>query len=328
MRKKPKIKQRAMPVELTSTNVADLFLLAGLPNPLHMRVTKWLETRMGPSIKVIATAGQSYDGAIYKQRTVDALVESAAQFAIRQLRNRRDDQSARPRRIALFYVPAPDDEILLKSLEFVVFPVPLRRLAKFDDFGTQMRHRPDACESAIQDALEVYRRQLVGIIEQRIASRKSHEPLLLPPWNFHIKNKRMGHAFSELIRGTRAWEMGLVEFVKPEMFDRKRLPSFLDHNETQGIHKDTRGVVFPCCRPSEAHALSEFDQIASVEGLLNILRSTYRFGASLPPGFHHDAQLEEGVEFRSMPFDCSREGRIAVTTTHVNVYPNDFVRPG
>ena len=190
------------------------------------------------------------------------------------------------------------------------------------------RSRRDVCETAIKRGLEIYRRELVGIVERRIESRKSHEPLLLPPSNFHIEAQRVRHAFAELTRGTRAWENVMPEEISPETFDRERLPNFLNHQETQVIYKDTRNVVFPCCRAYEAHGGTEFDHNAELGGLLDILRSTYRFGASLPAGFHHDAQFEKGRDFSATSFDCSREGRISVTATHANVYPNDLVRPG
>ncbi|MFN7926073.1 MAG: hypothetical protein U0Q16_38605 [Bryobacteraceae bacterium] len=317
-----------VPVGLASTNETNLFLLAGLPNPLHARIEVWLQALTGPSTKVIAVAGQSYDGEVYKKRTVQILLEGAARFAIRRLKNRSDDQSARPRRIVLFYVPAYDDAVLLDAFGFIVFPVPLRDLARYDDHGRQMRHRRDACETAIRKGIDIYKRELVGVVEKRVESRKSHEPLLLPPDNFHTGDKRVRHAFNELIRGARAWENVLPEGINPEVFHRERLPKFLSHQEMQTIYKDTRNVVFPCCRAYEAHGLTEFDHSARVEVLKDILQSTYRFGASLPPGFHHDAQLEGGRDFDATAFDCSRAGRIAVTGSHANIYPNDYIRPG
>jgi hypothetical protein len=245
MGKKPKHKQRIVPVALSSTNEADLFLLAGIPNPLHLRIREWLQALTGSSAKVIAVPGQSDDGIIYKQRTVKTLVEGAARFAIRRLKNRSDDQTARPRRIVLFYVPAYDEEILLEAFDFFVFPIPLRDLAQFDDHGGQKRHQRDACETELKKALEVYYRALVGLIERKIQSRKSHEPLLLPPENFHLEDLRIRQAFSEVTRGSRAWENPMPKEVRPESFDMDRLPHFLAPNERQEIYKDTRGIVFP-----------------------------------------------------------------------------------
>jgi len=314
-------------VALPSTNAADLFLLAGLPNPIHTRTEQFFQALTGPNTKVIASAGQSFDDAIYKQRTVDVLLSAAARFAIRRLKNRSDDQSARPRRIVLFYVPAYDDELLLNAFDFIVFPVPLRELAKFDDFGNQMRHQRAACEAAVRWGLEVYRRELIGVVEKRVESRKSHEPLLLPPLNFHLPGQRAKQSFSELTRGVRTWDNPLPQGMAPELFDRERLPDFLRYQETQLIYQDTRGVAFPCARAYEAHGATEFDPNADVAALRDILQSMYRFGAALPSGFHHDAQFERSRSFRATPFVCSRNGDLSVTATHASIYPNDYVRP-
>lgn len=324
---KPKHKQRLLPVALSSTTAVDLFLLAGLPNPLHQRVEESFQTLAGTNAKVISSPSPSYDGPLYKQRTVDALLTAGATFAIRRLKNRSDDQSARPRRIALFYVPADDDQFLLTAFDFFVFPVPLRDLAKFDEAGHQVRHQRTACEVAIRKGMEVYARELIGVVQQRVESRKSSEPLLLPPLNFHLKEQRVKDTFRELTRGARAWANAMPEGINPETFDRQRLPDFLGHQETQVIYKDTRGVVFPCCRASEPHGGQEFDHNAKVVVLRDLLQSTYRFGASLAPGFHHDAQFEGGRHFKATPFECSRNGQLSVSATHANIYPNDYVRP-
>jgi len=324
---KNKHKQRLLPLALPSTTAVDLFLLAGLPNPLHIRIEAFLQGLAGTNSKVIASPSPSHAGLIYKKSTVDTLLTAGARFAIRRLKNRSDDQSARPRRIVLFYVPSDDDCLLLAAFDFFVFPVPLRDLAKFDATGHQVRHQRTACEDAVQKGMDVYSRELVGIVQQRVESRRSSEPLLLPPLNFHLKEQRARDAFYELTRGMRAWENALADGITPEMFDHKRLPDFLGHQETQLIYKDTRGVVFPCCRASEPHGGKKFDHDAEVDVLRDLLQSTYRFGAILPPGFHHDAQFEGGRHFKTTSFQCSREGELSVTATHANIYPNDYVRP-
>jgi hypothetical protein len=326
---KPKGKQRLIPAPSQSTTAVDLFILAGLPNPLHQQIEEFFQKLAGTNAKIISHSSPSHDGAaLYKQATVDALLKAGATFAIRRLKNRSDDQSARPRRITLFYVPSGDDRQLLEAFDFFVFPVPLRDLAKFDDRGHQFRHQRNACEDAIRKGLENYTREFLGIVQQRVESRKSSEPLLLPAINFHIKADRALHPFRELTRGARTWEKALPEGISPEIFDSKRLPDFLREQESQVIYQDSRDIVFPCARASEAHGGYEFDHNAKVEILRDLLQSTYRFGASLPPGFHHDAQFEGGRHLKATIFDCSRNGQISVTATHANIYPNDYVRPG
>ena len=100
-----------------------------------------------------------------------------------------------------------------------------------------------------------------------------------------------------------------------------------DRNERQLIFRDSRNVVFPCARPTEYHGAQEIDPAAEVRVLRELLRSGLSFRHSLPQGFHHDAQFEGDRHFNQTRFDCSREGEISVTASHVNIYPNDYVRP-
>jgi hypothetical protein len=325
---KPKHKQRALPVAAQpSTNAIDLFLLAGFPNPLHTRAEEFLQTLAGSHSKAVATAFPSYDGALYREKSVQTLFTAGARFAVRRLKNRSDDQSARPRRIALFYIPADNDELLIRAFDFFVFPVPLRDLSTYDEGGMQRRHLRQECERAIHKAMETYARILVGSLQGRIESRKSHEPLLLPPVNFHLPDERLKRAFYELTRGTRAWGNTMPETIVAETFDNEKLPYFLRPQEHQVIFKDARGVVYPCSRATEMHGVQGMDPDADAPILREILRSTYRFGTSLPQGFHHDAQFEHGRHFDNTRFDCSQKGECYVSGSHANIYPNDFVNP-
>ncbi len=320
-------KQRLLPLPSgPSTTPVDLFLLAGIPNPIHARCEKFLQQLAGRYSRVVASSSTSSDGPLFRQGTVDSLLRGSAEFAVRRLKNRSDDQSARPRRIALFYVPASDDQRLLDAFDFFVFPIAMHDLAAFDHYGHQARHNADACEVAIKKAFEAYNTHLLGLIQAKIESRRSSEPLLLPPLNFHLPQNPLRNVFCELTRGTRAWQNAIPEEIVARRFDKAMLPNFLDHQEHQMIYQDVRDVVFPCARASELHGAQDIDRSAPVPELCDLLRSTYRFGVSLPQGFHHDAQFEGGRVFNQMPFICSRNGPITVNGTHANVYPNDFVR--
>jgi len=325
---KPKQKQRTLPLAAQpSTNAVDLFLLAGFPNPLHTRVEEFLQTLAGNHSKAIATAFPSYDGALYREKSVQMLFTAGARFAIRRLKNRSDDQSARPRRIALFYIPADNDGLLLTAFDFFVFPVPLRDLSSYDETGTQRRHLRQECERAIRKAMKVCQGTLIGSLQGRIESRKSHEPLLLPPINFYLPGGRLKGAFCELMRGTRSWEHTMPDTAAVETFDSEKLPNFLRPQEHQMIFKDARGVVYPCSRGTEMHGVQEIDPDAGARDLREMLRSTYRFGTSIPHGFHHDAQFEYGRHLDNTQFDCSQKGACFLSGSHANVYPNDFVNP-
>jgi len=224
-------------------------------------------------------------------------------------------------------VPADDDENLIDAFDFFVFPIPLRDLAQFDDVGRQRRHQREACEQTIRKAMETYTADLIGILQRKIESRKSHEPLLLPPVNFHLPDDRLRRAFRELTRGTRAWGNAMPDAIAAKTFDSEMLPDFLRPREHQVMFKDARGVVFPCARPTETHGAHDLDPGADIKNLREMLQSTYRFGTSLPQGFHHDAQFDYGRQLDRTQFDCCQKGVLLVSGSHANVYANDFVNP-
>ena len=62
--------------------------------------------------------------------------------------------------------------------------------------GHQKRHNRGACEQAIQKAFHVYSRELIGSLQPRIESRRSSEPLLLPPLNFHLPSEDCSKPFA------------------------------------------------------------------------------------------------------------------------------------
>jgi len=159
-------KSRTLPsTSQDSTTPVDLFLLAGLPNPIHERGREYLQALAGHFSKVITAPSPPHPGPLFRQSAVDTLLRAGAQFAVRRIKNRSEDQKIRPKRVALFYVPAQDDQLLLEAFDFFVFPIPMRDLADFDNAGSQKRHSRDACEAAIQKALATYRKELIGIVQ-------------------------------------------------------------------------------------------------------------------------------------------------------------------
>jgi hypothetical protein len=325
---KPKAKRAVPRVGAgRATTPVDLFLIAGIPHPLNLRIDASLRNIVGTSAKVVTVPSASHDGPLYRNSTVQSLLRSVGQFAVKRLESHTADASPRPRRMALFYVPASDDHLLLKAFDYFIFPVPLRELADFDELGRQKRHDRISCERAVSAALDLYTRELVTLIQPRIEGNRSTEQLLLPPQNFHLRHQVIGSFFLELTRRTRSWGDADLAEVASEVFEHEQLPRFLRPQERLAMFRDARNVIFPRARATQLHwRLPELGPNSEVGLFQDFLRSTYRFGAPLLDGFHHDAQLEWGNEFDRMPFDCSREGRIEVSGRHVNIYPNDFIR--
>jgi hypothetical protein len=328
---RPRRKKARLPrgQSVPPTLPVDLFLLAGLPYPLHFRAVQLLEQIGAPYAKVIAVGSANRDGvSLFGEKIIDVLLRGTAQFAIRRLKNRAESQPPRPRRIALFYVPSGDYEHLLAAFDFFVFPVPLRELAEFDENGHQKRHQLSACERALRAAFAVYSRDLLGNVQYRVESRRASEGLLLPPINFHARTGRLQTEFCEFTRGIRSWESAVPEGIAAETFGKEALPDFIKRDDERLlIYRDARDVVFPSARSSELHGrFPELESAAEVAALKDLLQSAYRFGTPLPEGFHHDAQFEGGRHFDKTEFVCSRNGTILVSASHANIYPNDYVR--
>jgi hypothetical protein len=59
---------------------------------------------------------------------------------------------------------------------------------------------------------------------------------------------------------------------------------------------------------------------------LRVLNSLYRFGIALEGGFHHDVQWSRKKALKNERFVCCDRGEILVSGTHVNIFPNDYVK--
>jgi hypothetical protein len=188
--------------------------------------------------------------------------------------------------------------------------------------------REPACEAAIRKGMEVYTRELIGGVQQRVESRRSAEALLLPPLNFHLKEQRAKDAFCELTRGARAWANAMPEGITPEMFDRQRLPDFLGHQETQVIYKDTRGVVFS--------VLPSYRTLTENKSLTTVPKSRYFVTFCKAPtvsehpchrAFITTHNLKADGTSKQRRSNALATGQLSVSATHANIYPNDSVRP-
>jgi hypothetical protein len=151
--------------------------------------------------------------------------------------------------------------------------------------------------------------------------------MLLPPQNFHVgRDDRLARLFLDVREGRRPWKDRFAELT-PKRFSSDTLAS-LEGSQVQHCFQDYREIVFFRSYSEGFHgAKREIESIGSVTAGLNILRSLYRFGAPIPQGFQHDAQYVRGRHFKNQAFDCVEKGRVLISGSHANIYPNDFVRP-
>ena len=303
-----------------------MYVVAGLPPALHNWAVKQLRADLLDQVEVIAAPSTARDGALYSDGLIEILLSAITGFAIRR-RTRGPPHPVTPTSISLLYVPSPDQERLVRALDFAVMPMPLPTLAVRGIDGRQLRHSFSAVRDALQNATRStgQNKKTLDHIIERINRLSDREALLLPPRNFHTAQGNMEGVFIDLRAGRRSWSDAFAGLTIEE-FTKDRLPR-LPANKTRRAFVDARSVVFFTADQRAFHGTArEIGEASTRDGRMSVLRSLYRFGASLPNGFHHDAQLADGSVFRNFQFDCDADGPVYVRATHVNVYPNDYVR--
>jgi hypothetical protein len=299
-----------------------LVVLAGLPPALHNWATDFLKSEQR---LVVGAPSAPKDGRLYPSRVIDTLLEAASRFAIRR-RLRAPTDSYHPRFITLLYVPSPDKEALLSAFDFAVLPVPLSALAAYGETGRMHRHDRATVAAALRDAFAPRANASAGEVRQRVERRSEADALLLPPMNFLIGAGDLTVMFREYRSGERELTNRFPELTPIEL-NSDDLPKKLRKGEVRRVHVDERDLAFLQADSTEFHGPPrELPEDADAVRHILLLRSLYRFGGALPPGFHHDVQRRDGTEMRATPFRCCVAGAITVSATYANVYPNDYVR--
>ena len=304
-----------------------MFVVAGLPRALHDRAAPILTELVPGEIKVVALPSTELDGSLYPENLVSGIVRALAGFVTRR-RVKGPKRPSAPSSITLLYVPATDDERLLRRIDFAVLPIPLRDLEARDARGQQLRHSYDALRAAlarVTNSAGPARRSL-SLIRERIDRLADGEALLLPPRNFHFDREvKIGSLFQTFLRGERPWTDRMAE-LRLRPFTGKDLPR-LPRNETRRAFQDHRNLVFLTAHPTAFHGtIREAEEDAAQSELLYLVKGLYRFGVALPNGFHHDVQFEHDTSLAGVEFECGMMGRVRGRASHANVYANDFVR--
>ncbi|WP_143255430.1 hypothetical protein [Brevundimonas sp. ZS04] len=305
-------------------------MIAGLPRAILGNVIERLQQRF-PKRTFKGTPARQEDGVLYPPDMIEKLLHEVADFAIRRRSSGKLSDPA-PRSIILAYVPAADDERLMSAFDFSVMPAPLAALAAYGgDKGRQYRHSADAAFLAVEDALGERGIPKLNLdeVKQRVARlANDSEVLLLPPENFRLHDRdRLSTLFRSYRRGERVAADRFPELQTQRLSsaDIRRLGEDVRH-----CHVDADKRAFLMAHPA-AYDGSEWEleeEKAKAAAIKPVLRSLYRFGAPLPDGFHHDVQFADGSAFANSSFDCLRNGLVRYTCPYVNVYPDDFVRPG
>ena len=306
---------------------AAMLVVAGLPLSLHNRAASALKELSPIKTKIVVLPSAQRDGLLYPEEFLASLVRGVGGFAVRRRTHGSCDFPA-PSSITLLYVPASDDECLLRRLDFAVFPVPLRELAARDARGQQLRHSFDAITAAFRKVLGPGGpiKTNLDVIRERINRLADSEALLLPPRNFFVDDKlRVESLFRDLISGSRLWTDKLAEL--PLCLVTRDTVRRLPPGQTRKAFKDCRNLVFLTAHPSAYDGKARAVEGEASDGELLIrVKGLYRFGAALPNGFHHDVQFEYGRDLGGVECECAQMGTVRVHGSHVNIFINDFVR--
>jgi hypothetical protein len=301
----------------------DMVVLAGLP-PEHC--TWAVESLQSRARVAVGAPSAARDGVLYPTRVVQTLLKAAVQFAARR-RSQGPLSPIHPNFVTLLYVRSPDEEALLSAFDFAVLPVPLGVLGVYGETGRMLRHERAAVQAELGDAFAPGARAnaAAGEVRQRVDRRSEADALLLPPANFRVNRGDLTAMFKEYRSGFREPRDRFPE-LSPTALNSDALPR-LAKDEVRRVHVDERDLAFLHADDVAFHGHPrELPEDAESEAHRSLLRTLYRFGGALLPGFHHDVQRRDGREMLDTPFDCCVAGSVTVSGSHANVYPNDFVR--
>lgn len=302
-----------------------MYVVAGLPKSNHKVVVDTLQARL-PHAIVKGIPSPSQDGALYSVALINNLVRSVGEFAVR--RRTRGNAQPSPASITLLFVPAPDQERLLRRFDFALMSAPLPALVARDEHYQQLRHDRDAAVAALVEAVKTSgeARTNLNHVERRLGYRSDNEALLLPPHNIMTQDGDLVPVFLDFRQGNRLWTDRLTE-LGPTALTHDDVPARIQRQQTRRVFVDSRAVAFFIAHPAAYDGPTrEVEDNDDVEQLLDALRSLYRFGGAVEPGLHHDAQRNDGSGLGGAIFVCCEKGRISVNAPYANVYPNDFVR--
>ena len=307
-----------------------LVVIAGLPRATAAAAEGTVNNRE-KRWRAIAGAFPDNDVAPYDAASLLQLVRRVCAFARDQTRAR--DGIPVPSRLLLAYFQAPGAPRLFEAFGHAAWPIALRDDDPEVREPPRRRHWRHMIETVNQRVAEALRRAEGEAIEEmrrRLEARRVDEVLLLPGRNFHTgEGERLIARFQAFMRGAANADQ-VAEGIDIHKYAFSRLPTF--YKETGGTNKrfakDARGLVFARSQHGQhgaPHAVLPAD--ADLSLLRRTLEGRFRFGTPIQPeGFQHDVQWEKDQPLKDEAFDCEQDGRIRVTASHANVYPNDVVK--
>lgn len=235
-----------------------------------------------------------------------------------------------PSRIVVAYVPCAGSTRLWDVFGHAVWPVRLEHPDWPVDARRHWRHEIEAVNLLLRRARASVEAEPAEGVRERLETRRSDEPLLLPARNFHLDDAvRLFTPFREFMAGDLAIDQ-VGAGVHAERFAYERLPGYYSRMGGRGKRfcVDARDLVFAKSNHGQHGGQPMIARGARItSGLLQrVLEARFRFGTPLEPeGFQHDVQREGRTQLNGEMFDCVILGPVPISGSHANVFPSDVV---
>lgn len=273
-----------------------LYFICGLPDQTATPVCRELEKKL-PKLDFYAVSAQRRSPK-YTERYLNTVSRVLADYLIK----RKEDL---PETISLLIVDDIDVDVLYKHF------FPFIRILK----------------CCINDVYNIDNcvRVFENVIKKESPIEKS-SAIFLPIYNFRTEGEEAERLFMDFYSGKKTIQE-LQVFFPQKKFNSENLPGVLHAKQRKNFHIDSRGLVFPPCKPDEAHG--DVQELAEEDPHVNhsLLAAFYRFGVLKGSGFHYDVQHPNGKNINDT-FYCKKTNRSIPCNNrkYVNIYLNDFIR--
>ena len=301
---------------------APLYIIAGFPATISRNVTSSLKNDHELKQALYIHAASSRSGPLYDQASTQALLQETAAHI--EHRDRDCTESIEPSRLILLYIPDGSNNVLFEAFGFSCFPIPIEVPREKQHL---LRRNPNFAAAILKGIVRELPTESVLEIERQVSKSMRRTLFLLPAVNFLDPNsgQSIGHWFDEIINGVATWDEVRGRMVLSRL-TRQDVPRLAAKRRYAFV--DSRQLCFLPAQASEQHgAIWTSSNNEDPHKIRQWLNGKYRFGIPIiESGFHYDVQKMKGGSLENLQFQCDIQGPIQTKGTHVNIYPNDFVR--
>ena len=301
---------------------APLYIIAGFPAPLSQAIISSL--KKGDKLKqgLYVQAASRKSGPLYQEASTNALLRETWAEIRRYEEN--GLKRIEPSRLVLLYVPDPSARILLDAFGFSCFPIPIQVESEQRHL---LRRNPNFATQTLKHLVKHIPKENILMLEREISGRMRKTLLLLPPKNFIDPNNH---------QPLKQWFLDVINDPLELQVVSQRLTLTPLTNEDVSRLKGGRGRAFVdnrnlCFLPADVHQehgrLRTLEKELPPETIRHWLNGKFRFGIPINgEGFHYDVQKVGKGDLKGVQFECEIQGAVQTENTHINIYPNDFVR--